>query len=189
MFRKILFQITWRYRELTESLFLRTNKTPVVVYTMGKVGSTSLYLALKKKLGWRVMFAHRLLEENIEEYDEAFINQGIKPHRSIKGKLIYKRRMLKNKPIKFITLVRDPFARNLSDFFQDFKVYNNKIEASEWNNNIDQLKSNFLKNYPRTLPLDWFQKDCYKGTGIDVYITTFNNEVGYQIYQSGNVSS
>ncbi len=89
------------------------------------------------------MFVHRLLVENINEYDELLKKQGVKPHRSIIGKLIYKKRILKNKPVKIINLVSDPIARNLSDFFQDFKVYNNKIEASEWNNNIDQLKSIF----------------------------------------------
>ncbi len=60
---KLAFQVAWRYRELTERIALSTPGIPIVIYTMGKVGSTSIYYALRKKLGGKVLFTHRMLSE------------------------------------------------------------------------------------------------------------------------------
>lgn len=186
MLGKIKFQIHWRLRELSKRICLLTNRVPVVVYTMGKVGSTSIYYALKQKLGWRVMFTHRMLQQNIDEYNALFMANGNKPHRSIIGKLIYKKKIQRNKPVKLISLVREPISKNISDFFQDFKIYTGII-IDEWDGTIEELTSIFLKQYPHHLTLNWYEKECFYATGIDVYNIPFDINSGYGIYKNKNI--
>lgn len=170
-FKKLLFQFHWRVREFNERIGLLFSKDILLVYTMGKVGSTSIYYSLKKKFRYKVLFIHRMIKENIEDYDKAFIHKGIKPHRSKMGELFLKR--MSSKKIKIITLVREPIGRNISDFFQDLKVYiddHTRIESYD----DEVIRSKFLNNYPHELSLDWFTDEFFKTTNINIYEHPFD---------------
>ncbi|MDC8005764.1 putative capsular polysaccharide synthesis family protein [Aureisphaera galaxeae] len=185
-FRALLFQIHWRLRELTERINLLFSKDIILVYTMGKVGSTSIYYSLKRKFKGRVLFTHRMIEKNIEAYNKAFIKNNIKPHRSKVGELVLKKMASKN--IKIISLVREPIGRNISDFFQDLPVYlknHRMIDGME----PSDIHSQFLQNYPHKIPLRWFDEEFKETTGIDVFNTPFNKEEKYIVLKEGNVEA
>lgn len=142
-------------------------QTPVFVYQMGKVGSTSIYESLKQRYGGNVLHAHTF---------GPF-------HSSAEVRALFRYHHAEQAPIKIITLVREPVTRNLSAFFQNFRrdtgqsVENCQLDAFE-------LKKTFMNSYPHEIPLVWFDNNLLKHFQIDVYETPFP-ECGYvEINQS-----
>ena len=185
-FRTLLFKFHWRLREFNERIGLLLHKDIILVYTMGKVGSTSIYYSLKKIFKGRVLFIHRMIKENIDAYNEAFIRKNLKPHRSKMGEMTLG--YLPSKKKRIITLVREPIGRNISDFFQDLKVYmddHNKIE------NYDDkiIRNQFLNNYPQELPLNWFTDEFQKTTKINIYEHPFDIQKKFTVIFSPRSSS
>jgi hypothetical protein len=151
---------------------------------MGKVGSTSIYYSLKKKYKGQVLFIHRMIQENIDAYNEAFIRKGLKPHNAKIGKLMYGK--MSSKMIKIITLVREPIGRNISDFFQDLKVYmddHSKIESYD----DEMIRSQFLNNYPHEIPLYWFTDEFQRTTKINIYEYPFDIKKKYTVINNGAI--
>ena len=172
-FNAIKFQIHWRLRELFEKLNLLINSKVILVYTMGKVGSTSIYYSLKKIFKWKVIFIHRMIKENIEEYNKVFIDSNLKPHRSKIGELFLKK--IDSKNVKIITLIREPIGRNISDFFQDLPVYLKNYTMVDYYNDQDIIDQ-FMSNYPHDIPLNWFDNEFFATTKIDVFNSHFDTE-------------
>jgi len=166
--KKILFQLHWRFREWQERRSIRSsndNATPMVaVYTMGKVGSTSVYYALKEVLKGRVVFVHRLLKDNIRKYDEMFESFGAKPHRAALASFFYEEWISAKKPTKIYVAFRDPVARNISDFFQDFEVFNQGKTHQQIS--VEKAIANFKEHYDQSIPANWFNQDFLIALGM-----------------------
>lgn len=126
---------------------------PVFIYQMGKVASSSIYHSLKSQYPGAVGAAHHIGGENWQS--ELLYN-------------VFKR----NKPIKVISIVREPIGRNISDFFELFVDYAG-IDFKESNLTIDELISLFIDKYRHDWPLTWFDNNIFKYFGIDVYKTHF----------------
>jgi len=170
-FKSLFFHLHWRVREFNERLCLLFSKDIILVYTMGKVGSTSIYYSLKDKLKGRVLFIHRMIKENINVYNKAFIRKDIKPHRSKMGELVLDK--LGSKKFKIITMVREPIGRNISDFFQDLNVYlDDPTRIDSFDDEF--VRNQFLKNYPHEIPLKWFSDEFKRTTNINIFEHTFD---------------
>lgn len=90
--------------------------TPVVVYQMGKVGSSSLRHSLKYRGLWPVWHTHRMNPEYIEEIKEERVRRGVSPVLTSvdsRGLDLYNSLVKKGRPTKFISLVREPVSRNV----------------------------------------------------------------------------
>ncbi len=185
-FKALLFQIHWRVRELTERISLVLNKDIILVYTMGKVGSTSIYYALKRRFKGRVLFTHRMVKKNIEAYNTLFIQNHVKPHRSKIGELVLKKMASKN--VKIISLVREPIGRNVSDFFQDLPVYLKNHRSIDTMDH-SEIHSQFMQNYPHETPLNWFDEEFKETTKIDVFKTPFDVEKKYVLLKEGHIEA
>ena len=156
---------------------LRKN-TPVIVYSMGRVGSTSVQLSLKSH-GIKTPFhIHRLL-----------LNPAQKKYWSptaiwqFETLLSY---IKKRKKAKFITLVREPVSRNISDFF--FKSFTNitPVEYADLDLNVEELFKTFVNNYAHSVPLTWFDMELKPVLGIDIYEYPFPKEKGFLTIDRGN---
>ena len=185
MWNKLKFSIHWRVRALLERLNILFGHEWVLVYTMGKVGSTSLYYSLKKKLGPKVMFIHRMNVSNIASYNKPFLQNGIKPHGSSLALFAKQRIIDKGKPVSIISAVREPISRNISDFFQDFKVYNHGKDFTEVK--IEKAIQNFINNYPHHLPDNWFKEEFSTILGIDLQDIKFDRAEKYGTVSHGNI--
>ncbi len=147
-------------------LLLKTTR-PVLVWTMGKVGSTSMVGALRKVRGISVFTSH-------------FMNEIAHP-RSV---VIYRHLIKPQKPLKILTLVRDPIGKNVSSFFQNYER-NTGATYVESGFTLDELVGLFFDKYQHHYsPLNWFDNYIKFYTGIDVYSKPFPlEEKAYQFRQ------
>ncbi len=166
MIDKIRFKLFWRLRELSERISILWGNNHIIIYTMGKVGSTSLYYSLKSVFGSKVLFVHRMKKENIALYNKPFKENNIKPDRSALATYIKKKLIDKKKPLSVITMVREPIARNISSFFQSFRAYNNGLDFKSVP--IDIATENFINNFPHDAPQYWFDHEFLPTIGINL---------------------
>src|ERR1700741_1041287 len=78
--------------------------TPIIVYQMGKVASMSVYTSLKEQYPGITLHRHELIPT--EWQDATLLNHANNFHQ----------------PLLIISMMRDPIARNISAFFQNFEV-------------------------------------------------------------------
>lgn len=71
-----------------------------------------------------------------------------------------------------ISLVREPIARNVSAFFNNFKIHVG-MSPEEWQGGLDALKELYLERFPHDQPLYWFERSIEHNFGIDIYRTPF----------------
>lgn len=182
-------------------------KQLIFIYQMGKVGSSTVVRSLK---------AINLQAFNVHTFDPFFLNQGHKLFRKefyTTGTIpqtLWDQQFLKKyfvdkpskKPIRIVTLVRDPVARNISLFFQwpnmimekkgdGYHIrslsfnYDRLFQKEGIEKELEKLFISQFKLHDR--PLAWFDKELYRYFDIDVYHFDFPKEKGYFIYRNGNV--
>ncbi|MDJ0729934.1 MAG: putative capsular polysaccharide synthesis family protein [Crocosphaera sp.] len=164
----------------------------ILVHQMGKVGSMSIYNSLKRlDLDIPIYHTHNLIPKNFKNFDNKI---KIQPYLAQKEQLItewciYHKILqgVNNKKWKIITLVREPIAKNISDFFQNlnnpFFHRNGTIENKE----IDELIQYFLDGFHHRWVLNWLNQNINDVFGIDVFSQEFPKDKGYQIFTTNNV--
>jgi len=147
------------------------NYTPILIYQMGKVGSSSIYWPLKKVYPGAVIHIHNFRSD----------------HPAEEVRILYK--YLKENPaaeVKIISLVRDPIARNISAFFQNFKRFVG-CRAEDYKGSTLELQNTFIDTYQHRIPHEWFDNRLLRDFNIDVFNKAFP-EKGYQVYKNANIS-
>jgi hypothetical protein len=170
----------------------------IVVYQMGKVGSTTITETLRKlQLNQPIYHVHHLTKDGlrIEELNAsrrqrpALRQQHYWTGRYLRAQLIAKAR--DDWRWYVVTLTRDPVARNLSGFFHSMRNSHPKLFDQLGTTGEDELfpeiKAAFLHHHPHDRPLDWLDVELKNAFGIDVYDQPFPWSKGCSIIQSGNV--
>ena len=149
---------------------LRSNHTPVLIYQMGKVGSSSLYSSLRNYCPV-VIQCHRLGEDN----------------RDWRVRQLYKMVFLEKKqlPMKIISLTREPIGRNISDFFQNFQR-DTGVPYEQNNFSLEDLREKFLNNHSYHNCISWYINNIVNFLNIDVYGTPFP-ESGIATYKNDKI--
>lgn len=181
-----------------KNLYLRyRDEKTVFIYQMGKVGSTSLENTIENAVHlhnfyWQnhpcpirqnglAGFGLRAVFKRLEQRLEYFLMR-----------LAFKRRS----QTKIVTLIRSPLERNISMFFHDldaylFDAYTNcqrtaippkptRFQSSSL------LEEVFNERFDHEYPLQWFDEELKRITGIDVYDYPYKNEP--QVIEKGRVS-
>lgn len=176
-----------RLRRLTDRPDLRD---PILVYQMGKVGSSTVGRSLRAlDLPRAIREVHLLndlddLEQRVRDtYPEpvetlAQIEEG----RRLRKLILGHREILWH----VITLVRDPVQRNVSAFFENLTEVIPDVYERRARNEISlaEIRDAFLDRYDHNAPLDWFQSQLEPVFGIDVFATQFDTATGYAIYEA-----
>jgi hypothetical protein len=154
------------------------SETPIVVYQMGKVGSGSITQTLIAS-GYNAYHVHHLRETNIEGVKSQLLSKGfdLPPELTTIPKII-KANILGSATNRFITLVRDPIARNISAFFHNLQILTS-IPNSKEIPNVTELINVFLTQYGHEIPLNWFDNELKTVLGIDIYEYPFPKNNGY----------
>ena len=187
--------------ELKRHVDKRTKKgqifSPLLVYTMPKVGSSSIYVALKQiQQQWPVFHIHSLNMKAISENEKIYVkkwHKGQKPTPVWQSQFVIQKfkNSFDNKKIKIITLVRDPVARNISHFFETLNLindydYNNKLKIQSVRDTIDEITPLFFSHFPyHDYALQWFDNELNTIFNTDVYQFEFSKSKGYQIISEG----
>ena len=144
--------------------------TPVLVYQMGKVGSSSIYHPLKKLYPGVVAHTHQF-NQNAWYWEVRKLHE-----------LFYSG---KQKQFKIISLIREPVGRNMSEFFHRFTQYAGvPIKKSTFS--LEEIKDKFLENLNHDFPLDWFDDNFKHHFNIDVYKQPFQDK-GFEYYHTEDV--
>jgi len=174
---------------------------PVIIYQMGKVGSTTIYESLQTLKGISVFHIHVLTPKSItgaeHVYQNSFSRTGKICQHLIESQ--YLRRQLdrdahESKNWKVISLVRDPVAKNISAFFQmlDSVIsydYKTQMQHQAIEVVLEDLKELFLEKFIGKYGADdntltWFDRELKAVFNLDVYSEEFCKVKGYKIYNS-----
>lgn len=166
------------------------DESGVVIFQMGKVGSSSIYESLKRiQLGRPIYHAHVLTPEQLAVTEE-LTKAHWEPHRNpmhLWHSLVLSKRLQQTPKHKWkvITLVRDPIARNISAFFQTKHLLSETDQHRLMNStDAEELMELFLANfYAHDAPINWFDNELKPVFGVDVFDRTFPREAGYCIYE------
>ncbi len=155
------------------------DKDLILIYTMSKVGSSSVYYSLKKKYPYKeIHHIHFLGETWLDSFRQghSVFNNNLK-HADALFRLLGK----KNWNIKIITLTRDPIARNISGIFQ---TWQHIFDVVDINDVTPEAIINQLKREDFSYAQNWFETDFLEFTGLDVFKQSFNAAKGFEIYSS-----
>lgn len=197
------------------SLAREAKKKSILIYTMGKVGSTTIQYSIENQVkDYSVYHIHWLNKKNLDT-DERFnakfyrrnkkygVDINVLPNYLIRG--YYLRNRINRNDLdhcKIISLTRDPVARNISAFFQNLKKFyaydiNRRLEEVSEDIVLNELIDLFINeyigkkgiNFIDSDPLTWFDEELNHVFGIDLYRYEFPKERGYAIYSKGHIST
>lgn len=147
-----------------------------VVYTMGKVASSSISSAIQAA-GMPCHDIHTLNPVVLRRTTRDWLERESFPPPHICVSMAFRDRLLvKRQRCLYISLVRDPLARNLSAYFQNLHLADAEIRDET---RARELFTHFLATYPHDHPLTWFDREYGDQLGIDVYETPFDPATGF----------
>jgi hypothetical protein len=156
-----------------------------LVYTMGKVGSSTIYKTLETELKVAHVFhVHRLSRKWLETRDPSISEN----HPYVKkAKQIQKLKSTPGNRFKIISVVRDPIAKKVSGFFQNPHLYGltpQDLLTISPHDACDLIVKNRMKFYDT---VEWFDLEFADFTGIDIYQQPFNHSDKKQIIAGNNL--
>lgn len=154
--------------------------TVILVYTGGKVGSSSVYHSLKDQFPFlSVYHVHFLTEEWLKYFEETQKwTSNIRAAKDV-------RQAIKNKPkIKIITLVREPVSREISNVFQNWQTI---FELENYDDLTDNHVKGFLEANEFNQTEHWFQTEFKVFTGYNILDKPFDKSKGYSIFNKGEL--
>jgi hypothetical protein len=170
----------------------RPGTVPVLVYQMGKVGSSTAVRSLSG-CGRRVLSVHFLVPEEIEA-SKAWRREvgGDTGAVSILclGEALGARIAELGDRVRFpvVTLVRDPIAREVSGLFQTAHLQQGVLYGQDGcvvaDAALDFLADRFAGDAPCDYGERWFDRELQRTFGIDVFAAPFDTRRGYAILRS-----
>jgi hypothetical protein len=162
---------------------------PVLVYSVGKVGSSSIVNTMRKH-GVHEVQPHSLQMSRRGSYfvlpEFRYIE---KIYFCFKSWLMKRKTSLylfshANKKIKVISLYREPISRNISAFFEQYQYV---LDKNINDYATEGLINEFWKHANHDAPLVWFDEEIKKTFNINVFDYPFDKEKGYTVIKKGNV--
>jgi hypothetical protein len=148
---------------------LRRRGRPIVVYTGGKAGSTSLEIGIRASLRNRPVHKIHTLDPAL--LDELAIGRRPVPMHVRSSRALRRRPPTAASPWDVIVLVREPLSQSVSAYFQNAEVRGHAIEP------VDAAVADYLADRSRvTKQLQWFDLELQSHLGIDIYELPFDHE-------------
>ncbi len=193
-----LKNVYWLYPlyELVEwvKIYFNMKKDKVIIYQMGKVGSSTVYNTIKyMNTSYALYHIHWFSDIGIERAENYFKNSSSQkiPMHIRRSKILKRFINMKNENIKIISITREPVARLISDVFQNIHYYNHEFIDDELLNIKEIQKSieNQLKNFDihSEYASTWFDVEFSKALDLNIYNYPFNKDIGYVIIKHRNI--
>lgn len=175
----------------------RKSGEPIIVYQMGKVGSTSILNGLHKDLPECPVFHVHFLDE--AELEGAKTRLKSLVHRfNANAWCLYESEFVqgylgsydRTRRIRVVTLVREVVSRNISSFFYNVDKYVSDFNGYHVGNpdHMEKLRQQYLDVFAEHyFPLEWFDKELASVFGVDVFEHEFDPDQGYSIIRQGKV--
>ena len=162
------------------------NKEIIVIHSIGKVGSSSLYNSLKKRNF--IVHTHFFHEKNINFWSNYYQNS---PRKSIPLHLYrsdaLRRELRRFKQIKIITPFREPISREYSSLFQDNILFPSLVKGdiNEASLTLKKIGQRLSHKLPEE---NWIDLEIQKFFQIDLFSQDFDETKKYLTYKKGNIS-
>lgn len=169
-------------------LLVWSKNPPILIFTMAKVGSLSIYFSLKKSIPKTTLFhIHHLKQSEISKNIKLCFDNGIYPGSRSPVPIILSEIINVKRPYKIISLFRDPIERNISAFFEAFELYVG-CPPEKYMESLEELETIYHEKLPHHYAINWFDEHLYTSTGIDIYQKPFNHDAGAMSFSKDNVS-
>lgn len=185
------YTISRWYHELRLRREEKKTDTPVIVYQMGKVASTTIVDGLhSSKPDIPVYHVHFLSESSIKDADERLahlVRRFNANHWCLYESSFVRRALIDNREkrhIKIVTLAREPISRNISSFFYNVRKYVPDFDSYSIDDAtvVETLKVHFLNSFhEHEYAINWFDNELKVTFGIDIYESKFCPKKGYSI--------
>jgi hypothetical protein len=163
---------------------LNSDAPMVIVYQMGKVASSSIYDALKNRSDCCAFHTHTLSRTNIDARKQRTGDSFFAPDKRYRVSDALSKQVIQSRyPTKIITLIRDPFERNISAFFENSKSVQQAKQADE--PFIDELIQEYLGSTNHLLPEKWYQNEFFNALDINIFEHSFDPVSGWATIQQG----
>jgi hypothetical protein len=127
-----------------------------------------------------------MVPSNIERVKNRYRKSNVTPYNERIGPILCNKISKGKRKAKIITLVREPLSRNISAFFQNFQIYIGS-DKNVTDYQLNKLIDIFIKEYSHDVPLQWFNFEFEKATGINVYNYPFPKHKGYMKIEENNI--
>jgi len=183
----------------------RYEASPLLVHQMGKVASSSVTRSLTvANIDRRIYHTHSLRPEMIEIYERkrrGYLGtdregdlRHIWQYRYLREWI--ERGLEKGKKWQVVTLIRDPIARNISDFFENMEMLSPPserdhilrsieydFEVTVVDSDIKELMDIFIEKFPHDYPARYLDLEVKGVFGVDLYTGDFPTTKGYKVYR------
>ena len=186
--------------------YINSHRVDVLIYQPGKVGSATIYESLKKN----GRYAGKFLHVHTLTLPFMYVRRN-------KEECRYFCNYMKKEPRKVISLVRNPFMRDCSSFFEgtekhtwpnnipynyflhsfmDYETNLDGLDANEFEsrsiiltNDVCRMCTEYMLNIVRFKAdeFTWFDYEMDRIFGIDIYSFPFDREKGYEIITVNNI--
>ncbi len=174
-------------------------KSIILVYSDGKVGSTSITLSLKRILlkNFYVYHIHRLSKESLESVWKYYKDRKNKV--KVPDNVFYSSNLIKliNKglnisTIRVVTAVRDPIAAVVSEICENtFYGKEKKYKGMNRDAVINDLRKSVNDRIENTDIMDnrlsWFDREFKIALNVDVYSMNFDKNQGFSIIKGAGL--
>jgi Putative capsular polysaccharide synthesis protein len=168
---------------------------PIVIYQMGKVGSSAVHRSLAAAFPDRPLWhVHTLAPEHVAAMREVHERES-GPYRlprhwiledALSRALTHARGAA---PCGVVSLVRDPIARELSSLFQNPKRTRTSIQREDGAVDPERVLAYAREELARTGAFEyvdtWFDLEIKRVLGIDVFAQPFDVDRGFAVHAAG----
>lgn len=156
----------------------RAGEQLFLIYSMGKVGTTTVYSLLKAQHPeYPIIQVHFMSDHWVKDILPK-LDAGFHANISIAEEAYELIATHPNHRLKIITMVREPMLREVSDIFQNFREIFNVSTVSDLS--FSQLRD-YLDNCEHKFCLNWFENEFRSYVDFDVYNHYFDKIRGYSI--------
>jgi hypothetical protein len=168
------------------------HRNPILVYQMGKVGSSTVVQVLESlRLPSPVLHLHTLQRHNLAQAisrQRGSVRPRLHEHLLVSGLLIPRLPF----PCRVITLTREPIARVISFVFED--RWKKIPDALRRDGTIDVARARHVieemlrADNGHADPTYWFEEELQAVFGMDVFSRPFDRERGYMQLERDEIS-
>jgi hypothetical protein len=168
---------------------MRRREPPIVVFSMGKTGSTAIARAVEEATGDRVFQVFRLQAERLAQAERRYRAVNRAPEFPGALHLWESEYLLRHAPTPaapwtVITTVREPIGQAVSAFFHSRWLRGSRVDASTIEASADELAATLVREGWIREPLRWFDRELAPALGIDVFEHDFDHEQGYGLIET-----
>lgn len=187
--RRIIVRMFWSPINILLGFYFRNiisfKEPPLVILTLGKVGSSSIYRSLKHGYSAKVFHVHSLNIKNLLESRRMVLESDRKSvpfHNLVAYHLANKMKVEGIRPY-IIILVREPISRAISEAYQNLDLISDTIEKNDSIDDVAMLSylKSILNDPDQATMLDsWFDREIFQQFGLDIF--KYDRHSGFAVH-------